>query len=284
MRRRSHPSGRLPSRPSGACPVWRPPASKRHGRAPRALAGAHSSPGAPVGLARRPPSRAKAHDFAATEADGGREICPRRRAHRRSAAAQALPAPRAWTSSATPSCSARAGATMLRRPRPARALVRGELARARRARARRPAGRGGGGRVAARLPPPLREGRRRPLRGLPRASSRTRRRARCSAGSCTTRCSTCTTRDTQLQRVAPERHGRRAVAARAHPAVEGLPAASPAALAGVIGTIVLLAQYFLVLPLFALAREARRAPGAPGLERARAARAARPPCGASTEP
>lgn len=63
----------------------------------------------------------------------------------------------------------------------------------------------------------------------------------------------------QLERIAPERHRRHLWAARATRLWKGYLRAA-AALAGLLGTVVLLAQYFLVLPIFALAarRAARR--------------------------
>ncbi len=63
----------------------------------------------------------------------------------------------------------------------------------------------------------------------------------------------------QLERIAPERHRRELWLARATRLWKGYLRVA-AALAGRLGTIVLLAQYFLVLPLFALAakRAARR--------------------------
>jgi hypothetical protein len=64
---------------------------------------------------------------------------------------------------------------------------------------------------------------------------------------------------TQLERVAPERHRRELWLARAARLWKGYLRLA-AALADRLGTVVLLAQYFLVLPLFALAakRAARR--------------------------
>jgi hypothetical protein len=63
----------------------------------------------------------------------------------------------------------------------------------------------------------------------------------------------------QLERIAPERHRRELWLARAARLWRGYLRVA-AALAGRLGTVVLLAQYFLVLPLFALAakRAARR--------------------------
>jgi hypothetical protein len=64
---------------------------------------------------------------------------------------------------------------------------------------------------------------------------------------------------TQLERIAPERHRRHLWLARASRLWKGYLRLA-AALAGRLGTIVLLAQYFLILPLFAFAakRAARR--------------------------
>lgn len=64
---------------------------------------------------------------------------------------------------------------------------------------------------------------------------------------------------TQLERIAPERHRRELWLARARRLWNGYLRVA-AAVAGRLGTVVLLAQYFLVLPLFALAakRAARR--------------------------
>jgi len=63
----------------------------------------------------------------------------------------------------------------------------------------------------------------------------------------------------QLERIVPERHGRHLWLARASRLWKGyLRAAS--AVAGLLGTVVLVAQYFLILPVFALfaKRAARR--------------------------
>ncbi len=64
---------------------------------------------------------------------------------------------------------------------------------------------------------------------------------------------------TQLERIAPERHRRELWLARASRLWKGYLRVATA-LAGRLGTVILLAQYFLVLPLFALAakRAARR--------------------------
>ena len=265
----ARPDGRGRSRPFGSVPVLTS-TSKRHGRAARPsleriLHPVHRWVWRDAHRCAR-----KLMTFAATEADGGRDLS-------RAAELTADPLLRrlflrhALDEHRHAELFRARGRTLLAALAPRRRrLVRGELARPRRARARRPAGRGRGRRGAARLPPPLREGRRRALRGLPRRH-RGRGDARGLPPVLATRCSTCATRE-------PARARRAASGIAAH-----LWVARAARLwKGYLRVATALAARArhrrpprAVLPRPAVLRargEAGGAPRAPRLERARAAR------------
>ena len=249
--------------------------------ASRYLAGAGPSPGPPLGLARRASSRAEALDL---RRHGGRR---RTRpvasggAHRRihgSAGSFCVTRP---TSSATPSSSARAGRPSwpgcAPSPRSRSRRTGSPLASA----GSMICGSTGARRLAPRFPPPLREGRRQSLRALPgRHPGRGDARG--------------------LPAHPPRRglpHGLHAITARANRA-DGyrrhlwVARASrvwkgylrlATAIAGVLGTFLLLAQYFLLCRSSRSSRSAPLAASAPA-GASRCGARDRPRSGASTEP